>query len=325
MKRFFLLAENKYKVTKKIRSIKDYYLTRNKILIIRECGGVGDILTHRMIFEDFHRVMPDIELTVACPKKYHILLEDHPYIHHLIDSTERIDRKKYMVIYNTSSACREYEMKKIPFIDKNRSDIWAEHCGVILQNHNMHLKINQNYIDQAKKILQEKNVNNLPTVMIAPYSTMKNKDMTEQALSELIEKLKIKNLFPFILHNKDITYDVCSFVNVNLELYLGFTAAADYVISVDTGQFHLAAGLNKPLVGIFTNFDGKIYGKYYKFNLVQMHRDNKNWDCGPCHYFPACPKSKTAQKPCCTLITADMIMSRFDDIFNSHIIHHSVI
>jgi len=48
------------------------------------------------------------------------------------------------------------------------------------------------------------------------------------------------------------------------------------------GVVDLAGGLGKPLCGIFTFADGKIYGKHYDFVLVQKHRDNGNWNCGSC-------------------------------------------
>jgi ADP-heptose:LPS heptosyltransferase len=79
---------------------------------------------------------------------------------------------------------------------------------------------------------------------------------------------------------------------------MSIIAAADYVISVDTAAFHLAGGLGKPLTGIFAWSDGKVYGKYFDFILVQKHRDNGNWDCGPCFKFNSCPKSREARKPC---------------------------
>jgi ADP-heptose:LPS heptosyltransferase len=83
---------------------------------------------------------------------------------------------------------------------------------------------------------------------------------------------------------------------------------ADYVISVDTSAFHLAGGLKKPLMGIFTFADGKVYGKYFNFVLVQKHRDNGNWDCGPCYNFSICPKSPLKVKPCLTELKYDDFM-----------------
>jgi ADP-heptose:LPS heptosyltransferase len=89
----------------------------------------------------------------------------------------------------------------------------------------------------------------------------------------------------------------------------------DYMITVDTAAFHLAGGLRKPLCGIFTFADGKVYGKHYDFTLVQKHRDNGNWECGPCFKFGNCIKSRKQLKPCLTEITETEIISGIDEMF----------
>jgi ADP-heptose:LPS heptosyltransferase len=91
--------------------------------------------------------------------------------------------------------------------------------------------------------------------------------------------------------------------------------AADYVVSVDSAAFHCAGGLGKPLTGIFTYCDGKVYGKYYDFVLVQKHRDNGDWPCGPCFHWPSCPKSKEMLKPCLTELTPDILADGLERMF----------
>ena len=44
---------------KKVLSLKDFNDKKNKILILRETGGLGDILMHWQMFEDFKSDMPD--------------------------------------------------------------------------------------------------------------------------------------------------------------------------------------------------------------------------------------------------------------------------
>ena len=86
-------------------SIREFYENRNKILIIRDTGGMGDILIHRMIFEDFKRIMPDAEIHFACPTRYHSILQDHPYIDKLLNSRE-VNPHDYTISYNTTSCSR---------------------------------------------------------------------------------------------------------------------------------------------------------------------------------------------------------------------------
>ena len=83
--------------------------------------------------------------------------------------------------------------------------------------------------------------------------------------------------------------------------------AVNYVISVDTGTFHLAGGLHKPMTGIFTWTDGKIRGNCYDFILVQNHRDD-GWECGPC--WSPCDNIKCQQQ-----ITMDMLLDGINKMF----------
>ena len=71
--------------------------------------------------------------------------------------------------------------------------------------------------------------------------------------------------------------------------------------------------MRKPLVGIFTFADGKVYGKHFDFFLVQRHRDDDpTWTCGPCYNWGMCPKTKRSPKPCLTELTADMMLEKAD-------------
>lgn len=300
-------------------NLRDFFNKRNKILVLRSVGGLGDIFMHRMMFEDIKRIMPDSETHFACPRQYHDAIIDHPYIDELLDCAT-IDRRDYIVHYNTTTACGRYEMKMAPFADKNRSDIWAAHCGLILSNHNMHIRLTDEEINRGKQLIEEKRNRDGPAVCIAPISAMENKNLLPHQLSGLVEGLKDRGCYPFGLHNHPIHTLMkdgtpCMY-GISIREWMGVLNQADYVVSVDTAAFHCAGGMGKPLVGIFTFADGKVYGKYYDFFLVQRHRlDDPCWTCGPCYNWGACPKTKSNPKPCLTEITSDMILEKVDQMF----------
>lgn len=294
-------------------SLSKFYEKRNKILIIRDTGGLGDILMHRMIFEDFKSVIPEAELIFACPPQYHPAVEDHPFLDQILDC-RKVALKDYVISYNTTSACSRYEMAIAPLSNKHRSDIWADHCGVELTNHNMHLNLDENVKCKGAEVIN-KIKNNKPTVVIAPISAMVSKNLSINQLAPVVEWLKKEGFSVAITHNMPIPefqeLNIPMFVNSDIKLWMGVINASDYVLSVDTSTFHLAGGLDKPVVGVFTFADGKVYGKYYpKFELVQKHRDD-GWDCGPCYYWTTCCKTKKALKPCLTEISSEMIINGF--------------
>jgi ADP-heptose:LPS heptosyltransferase len=297
-------------------SIREFAGKRNTVLIVRNTGGLGDILMHRMMFEDFKLIMPDCKIHFACPKVYHPALIDHPLIDEILDS-ETVDKSKYIISYNTSTACTRYEMGKAPLSGLHRSDIWAAHCGVSLTRHDMHLRLTSEEQKWGKDRIDSYRKAGEPVVGIAPVSAMDKKNLTDEQLGGLLDGLAERGLTPFGLHTNPILgfsrRDIPVAYRVSVREWMSLIAATDYMISVDTAAFHCAGGIGVPLTGIFTFADGKVYGKYFDFELVQRHRDDDpTWTCGPCYNWCNCPKTKAALKPCLTEITSEMILKSVD-------------
>jgi ADP-heptose:LPS heptosyltransferase len=304
---------------KKQLNIKEFQEIKNKLLIIRNVGGLGDILMHRMLFEDFKKLCPEIEIHFACPKYYHSAVEDHPFVDKIL-TIEEIDRRKYLMSYNTSTICGRYEMKYAPFCDKHRSDIWAEHCGLTLTEHNMHIHLSEVEKIEGKYILEKKRDRPGKIVILSPISAMLNKNLTEEQIMGLVYNLRQKGYCVIGLHNTVIpcmlANDIPTIFDINLRQWLAVIHESDYVISVDTATFHAAGGMKKPLVGIFTFVDGITYGKYFDFFLVQKHRNlDTNWECGPCYEWGKCVKTLNTPKPCVTNITVEMILEKTEEMF----------
>ena len=309
-------------------SLQQFSEMRHKVLILRQAGGVGDILMQRMMFEDFKRVFPECHLTYACPQRFIHLVENHPFIDEIISCDEaKLD--KYLVWYNISTPCNRYEMRIAPFAEKHRSDIWANYCGVILTKHNMHLNIPEEIKQFGYDRVARLNIKKRPAVLFCPISAMLGKNLRGKQITETVDGLRNLGLFVYSSHTRPvdelIKMEVPIITDISLKKWMGVVNAADYIISVDTAAFHLAGGLGKPLVGIFTFTDGKVYGKYYDFILVQKHRDNGDWDCGPCYAWTQCPKeTHNKRKPCVEEITPQMILDGVSEMLAKHSIKKDI-
>ena len=296
-------------------SLREFSDKRNSILIYRANGGLGDILVHRMIFEDFKRIMPDAKIVFACPGIYHQAIKGHPFVDELVDSG-KIDQGDYLTSYNTTNACCRYEVRMAPLSGKNRSDIWANHCGVALENHNMHFQFSEQELIEAKREIESHRTQSGPTVLFSPISAMATKNLISHQMEGVVNGLRERGCYVFYTHTGPIPmleHLKVPLLMGSIRKWMSFVASADYIVSVDTATFHMAGGLGKPQVGIFTMVDGKVYGRWYEnWTLVQKHRDDGNWNCGPCYNWPDCPKSKAYPKPCLTELTADMILLGVD-------------
>ncbi len=296
--------------------------------MIRSVGGLGDIIMHRMIFEDIKLLMPEAEVHFVCPQQYHDAVKDHPMIDKVL-SVEEIDKSKYMLSYNTTTACGRTEMRLAPYSGPHRSDIWANHCGIELTRHNMHFHLTDKEKAEGKRLIEDIRDREGPSVLVSPISAMFNKNLLDHQLLGVIDGLRERGLYAFGIHKHPLLVlakqDIPYISDTNIRQWLGVIDQADYVVSVDTATFHAAGGMKKPLVGIFTFVDGKVYGRYFDFFLVQRHRDDDpTWTCGPCYNWGCCPKTDDDPKPCLSELTAEMILDKVDLMLKKWPLKHSI-
>lgn len=297
-------------------NLREFYEKRNKVLILRAVGGLGDILMHRMMFEDFKRLNPEAEIHFACPPRYHDAVADHPFVDKLLDSNE-VKRHDYLVSYTTTTACGRYEMGIAPYSGKHRSDIWANHCGVELTKHKMHFVLSDEEKALGKKLIEDSRDRSGPSIALCPVSAMHNKNLMDHHMVGVVEELRSRGMYVFGLHNTPVhtllKEDVPMIQGLKIRPWMSVINQVDYIISVDTAHFHCAGGMGKPLTGIFTFADGLVYGRYFNCEIVQKHRDrDPEWTCGPCYNWGACTKTKENPKPCLTEITVGDIMEKVE-------------
>lgn len=301
----------------KCLSIKEFNKKRDTILIQRSTGGLGDVLMHRMIFEDFKLLCPEIKIHFACPPAYMASMQDHPFIDKVLDST-KTDPSDYVQYYDTTIICGKTEQINAPMSSPHRSDIWANWCGLSLTKHDMHFNFTEEEISFAKAMIANKKNKTGPNVAFCPCSAMKSKNLDEQQIRDTVDGLHELGCFVYGLHNRPVLgLETPILSGHDIRNYMALIAVADYVVSVDTAAFHIAGGLGKKQVGIFSWADGDVYGKYYKnCEIVQRHRKNGDWDCGPCYNWGLCPKEKNSvRKPCITEITGAEIVDKFKSFY----------
>ena len=304
------------KLPKKPVSLKNHFDRRNKVLIKRRAGGFGDILMQRMMFEDFNKI--NLDLTFACPQHFLEMAKNHPFVKAIDIST--INETEYGAVYDITTACRVHEMKYAPFCQDHRSDIWAAHCGVTLTNHNMFLTPQPEAIENCQNYLKYINPQNKPIVILATKSGgddaddfSKSKSLLDSQSTILVQEIRNLGLLPIAIHHEP--QDIYSQLQVQqfslpIPEWIAMIDAANYVISVDTATFHIASGLKKPLVGIFSITQGLIYGKYY--HTAEIVQGQCPFSTPGCFLSSLCP-SHEKTKPCLTELT-NRIIKGFEKI-----------
>ncbi len=277
-------------------SIESLITKRNKVLVFRKWGGLGDLVNSRPLFKAIKDACSDFHVTYAVPSKFHQMLEDHPFIDSLIDCNE-VDLNDYGYKVDISTDCGSYEVANAPFVDKHRSDIWAEmSLSMELNDHDFQVNLDQDLREEMAQDLKIKyGYDYNPKIVLFPRSASTSKDLNDETLFEFINIIEEKGYHPCVL---DVTERVQGLkiphiYGLELKEFIHTLSLFDYVVSVDTGPFHIAASLGIPTLGIFGWTDGKILSSYHpKVKILQRHRD----DCEshpwastcPCWNWPVC-------------------------------------
>lgn len=299
-------------------SLRDFSERRNRILFWMPLGGLGDVFIQRMLFWDVKRVYPEAEIHFAVLDNYRAVVSDHPMLSG-VHCAKTVELSHFMMHYKTCIyVANKYENAHGLSCALNRSDIWGLYCGIELQRHDMQFSLDASLLRECRYELDAmKNAPGAPTVLFAPVSAVRTKTLLPDQISEVVEATRCANLVGS--HSRPVkeleSAGVPGVYGCNLRKWMHFIAAADYVISVDSAAFHVAGGLRKPLVGIFTFANGKTYGKHYDFVLVQRHFDDGDWECGPCYDYKSCIRTRDDLKPCLTTLTDGRISGAVRQMF----------
>lgn len=302
----------------KIHNLKSFSNKRNRLLLKCFPAGLGDCFMYRMLFKCFHESLSNCHLTVQIDPKLKQAIDGHPYIDEIVFECDEND---YGLVYDLSvNLSDRYERFNAP-CKKHRADIWCNHYGIENSDHSMHFILDKDKQENIKIKLEQQFGFSKKLLIIAPKSNMQTKSLNEEQISQIKKLVESREEIDILaVHNKHLpeldNLNIAQAHDFTIDEFIHLMSLANYVISVDTAAFHLAGGLRKPLLGIFTFADGKVYGKHFNFVLVQKHRDDGNWDCGPCYNFSICPKSSSKIKPCCSELNYDDFRAGIEKLLN---------
>lgn len=292
--------------------IKKYNIAKNKICILRKTGGYGDLLVARMMFQDIKQIDSELEITFAVPNIYKQVVQNHPFIDNVVDCT-KINDEDFLALYNITNICSAYEALHGKNTNKNRSDIWADHIGIKLKNHNMFLPKYTEYEDKIKSYFKKQGYQEGQKIIaFAPNSAVPIRNLNDNIIKYILEKLYREDIFVFIINSLPLlNYSNIPFCRgSNFNEAMALVDICDAVISTDTGTLHCACGYKKPTIGIFNYVNGQVVGKYYdNLIIIQKNQDNdKDWTCGPCNDYSKCPYEIQNQVLYCNKkITSEML------------------
>jgi len=259
----------------------------DNILIIRRYGGLGDIIMQTMMFTQLREMFPTSIIDFAIPKLFWPLLKNcEHYIDNVLDSLDveqqvyrLLAKRTYDFIGNISVTCSQYEvncMNTKGFIDKERSDIWAESIGLKLNKHKSCIRFTHGEKEKAWNYL---NIDHRPIVAFTPFSANLDRSYPYFLQQILVDKLNEEGFRVLSLHHKKLTLKNCENINADIRFLGALISQIDLMISVDTGPLHYAGILGKPIIGLFGVTDSKVRLRYYNAVAMQGKCEKGEFPC----------------------------------------------
>ncbi|MEA1938655.1 MAG: glycosyltransferase family 9 protein [Pseudomonadota bacterium] len=299
--------------------LDDYLSNQDKILIIRAVGGIGDVLISRMLFEDLKALKPSIEVCYAVQPIFFPLVQDHPFIDRVLDCNN-IKLTEWPFFRDITHKAGTYEAATMPFIDKHRTDVWAEYIGYELKNHEGHMHLDEEDITWGKAFIKP---SDKPRIGISPISAHASKDWGIEKFQKLINRIGDKaEIYIFHNSNLDLEGDNChKLLDLTFRQWIAAVDELDMMVTVMTANFNIANMLHKPTIAIAGAEDLDIYGKYFpELVPIQRHRkDGEEWEHCPCWRASGwCAYDSVKQYPrkCIRSITVDEVYAEVEKLIS---------
>jgi len=278
--------------------------SRKKIFLVREAGGVGDIISMGGAAAQCKIEHPDAVVNICVPNEFVSIGEHLKYV----DSVIGVGPLDYLVSHRRARGEKPdytrdlylsileipengfvdlwcpatlYEKTQKDRIEYTRSQIFAAEagCSVLTKAIPEWTSTPEERLKATHMIAEAfPSSSSGPLVGFAPRGTKPASNLTTEFINELLTYLFDMNMNvayldcvkpEVLLENNSLEWFNCDFLQS-----AAIAEQCDIIITVDTSILHLAAALRLPTVGIFSLTDSAPYEDFYPFlEVVQYEKE----------------------------------------------------
>ena len=286
-----------------------------RVTVLRQLGGLGDLLLLSPVFRGLKEKYPNCHLTVATTWVYGsgalpqllklnpfvdqvVRLEPHEYAPPMLRSCKKefsevpndwnppcIEQADEVIELNV--ICSMVETATMPNVVKHRTDIWCDHAGVNPSSKKPILVLSKEELAQGKRwcddnLGQGKRIgvvlNAMSPIRAWPYAEEFTKDLQRAGY-------KVVTLDPV----KRVADDIPALIGRQIRFVASCMAHLDAVVTPDTGLLHVAGAVGTPILGLFGSTDPLLRMREYAGSFSWPKR---LVPCGGCFYVYQCLKDK---------------------------------
>lgn len=288
---------------------------QKRAVVVRQLGGIGDILALSPVFRGIKEKYPNHRIQVITSSLYMSgalldLMNHNPLIDDIVviepydaatDETkawwtqfgkaDRLedhylwDKADYRVDLNV--ACIQGESNDIKAhgkVVRPRTQIWCEAAGVTPSDTFPIYKLTQEEIKEAEEYAW--NHWDHRKVIGVGINAMDNKRaFPKEKIHEICHGLQAKGFLPVTIDSIFRFSDVVSVIGMKIEKLMPLISLMDAFVTVDSGLLHMAGTVGTPMVGIFGPTDHTMRMGEYLGSAIDS---TKLVSCAPCWYAHSC-------------------------------------
>jgi hypothetical protein len=285
-----------------IKKIKEHKADSIKILIVNGFGnGYGDMLVGSVALENlynflkkkYQNVFIDFLVWGEYLGRYYEVFKLNPYVNKIYPVINLEKYLEYNFYIDNQGFVNDKDFEEITFID-----FFIKRVGLNPKEHwidkNLKLYPNPKVVEEAKKLKENLNLPDKPTILINFFATPL-RHFPEFKWKEIIDKFKNEYNIILISYmnyqeklrkfvsslNYDNIYDLSEISSKGFDYLIAITKEIpDVVLTPDTSLTHVCGGLNKPCVTVYFSIPPEIRTTYYKTVVPyspEFLRDSKFW------------------------------------------------
>lgn len=312
-------------------------IRRPRILVIRQLGGIGDILGLSCIYRGLHEKYPNHELVCITSDLYNPGITEinlhNPFIDTIIDITPyeatsaatkrwhpRFSAsypiedyqifKEADMIFDMNSACIDGEhrdIQKYGTVVTPRYKIWCDAADVVPSTYRPVYEITN-----QEQAIADMHWHGITKPIVGMSLGSANPDVDARTLS-MDQTLAIANgLAERGIHvvTVDPTRKLAGFpylIGKRIQELMPLIKRMAAFVTVDTGLLHMAGTVGTPVIGLFGSSDYRMRMAYYKGSAIDSRM---LMPCAPCWYNPTCRRGPDIRKhfECLKKIQPEMVV-----------------
>lgn len=232
-----------------------------KFLLIRYLGGIGDILMVTPAIRGVREKFPNAQITFAINKAYfngtlYEVIEHNPHIDILLDAKQLTiaQKQSYTAWIDLSHPCARYEAHTAPHVDKHRSEIYCDECGVIPSSYKPEIYLTPEDEAVAMEFFADHDLYDEKVIALQPFAADLRRTWGEERMIALVRSMP-SYTFLWVDHDKRLTSDIPNnLIDIGVLKIRQLAAIVKRcvaAVSCDSFLLQVAGAVDTPTVAIF--------------------------------------------------------------------------